>query len=264
MEKMLMFQKSVSSLLITALAMLLAAGMNGQVMGGVVIDDFHANMVPVVAPAIDYPGYGWDLSAPYINGGNPPYTNTLVYSETSVPGVLGGTRKTTVTNHDDGTVAVDLQSTGPNEHISLSTPGWYPSSYGEMHLLYDGGGGGGGLNLNMSSWPSLEVDFDPDHVGNQKSTVMSFTLYDGLNSASASTTWTTYTYPFPRTVVSFNMSDFTTNNPSLNLSSIDSILFTFETDRAGDVSFYSISGIPEPATLSLLALGGLALVRRRR
>lgn len=246
------------------LAAVLVIGMGGQVLGDVVIDKFNSEMTPVVAPATDYPGYGWDLSTSY--GASPPYTITAAYAETSVPGVLGGARTTTVINHDDGVVAVDLQSVGPGEHLSLSTPGWYSSSYGELHLLYNGGGGGGGLNLDMSSWASLNVDFDPDHVGNQKSTVMGFTLYDGLNSASASTTWATYTAPFPRTVVSFNVLDFIANNPSLDLSSIDSILFTFQSDRAGDAAFYSISAVvvPEPATLSVLAVGALALILRRR
>jgi hypothetical protein len=225
----------------------------------IMIDDFNAKMVPVVAPATAF-SLGWDLSTSY--GASPPYTYTLVYSETSVPGVLGGTRTTTAINHNDGTVAVDLLSASPYEYIALSTPGWYSSSYGEMRLLYNGGGGGGGLNLDMSSWPSLSVDFDPDHVGNLKSTVMSFTLNDGLNSATVSKIWTTYA-TLPRTVETFNVSDFTTVNPSLNLSSIDSILFNFESDNAGDAAFYSISGIPEPATMALLGLGAFALRRKK-
>ena len=243
--------------------MLLAAGTGGQVMGAIVIDDFNAKMAPVVAPATDYPGLGWGLAVPYVGAGTPPYINTGVYSETSVPGVLGGTRKTTAINHDDD-IAVDLLSASPYEYIAISTKGWYSSSYGELHLLYDGGGGGGGLNLDMSSWTSLSVDFDPDHVGYQKSTVMGFTLNDGLNSATVSTAWTTYTEPFPRTVVTFNVPDFTTANPSLDLSSIDSILFTFEGDCAVDAAFYGISGVPEPATMVLLAIGGLAILRRRK
>jgi hypothetical protein len=113
----------------------------------------------------------------------------------------------------------------------------------------------------MSSWPILSVDFAPDHVGNQKATVMSFTLNDGLQSATASRSWTTYLL-LPRTVVTFNVSEFTTANPSLDLSSIDSILFTFESDSGGDAAFYSI--VPEPATMGLLALGGLAVIRRKR
>jgi hypothetical protein len=217
--------------------------------------------LPAVAPATDYPGYGWDLTTGY--GATPPYTISLAYTESSVPGVLGGTRITTATNHDDGPVAADLQSDVPTYHMSFSTPGWYTSSYGVLQLLYNGGGGGGGLNLDMSTWPSVNVDFDPDHVGNLKSTVMSITLNDGLNSATVSTTWTTYA-TLPRTVVAFNVPDFATNNPSLNLSSIDSVLMTYETDQAGDASFYGISGVPEPATMSLLAVGAVALLRRRR
>jgi len=232
-------------------AVLLAAGTGGQVMGAG-IDDFNSQMVPVVAPATAFSD-GWDLPVPY-NG-------TVVYSETSLAGVLGGTRQTTGINHDDR-VDVDLLSTSLYEYIALSTAGWDSDSYGELKLLYNGGGGGGGLNLNMSGWPSLGADFDPDHVGYQKATVMSFTLDDGLNSATVSRSWTTYISPFPRTLVTFNVSEFTAANPSLDLSSIDSILFTFESDRAGDIAFYGI--IPEPATLSLLALGGLALIRRRR
>jgi hypothetical protein len=249
--------RKLSMIAVVGVAVMLAAGTGGQVMGAIIIDDFNANMAPVVSPATAF-SLGWDLSTSY--GASPPYTYTVVYNETSVPGVLGGTRATTVINNSDGTVAVDLLSASPYEYIALSTPGWYSSSYGELHLLYDGGGGG--LSLNMSSWTSLSVDWDPDHVGNQKSTVMSFTLNDGVNSATASRTWTTYATPL-RAVETFGLSEFTTNNPNLNLSSIDSILFTFQSDRAGDAAFYSITAVPEPATLALLALGGLALLRRR-
>jgi len=239
----------------------LMLAISGAAQATIMIDDFNAKMVPVAAPATYYAGYGWELNTAY--GASPPYTYSVVYNETSVAGVLGGTRTTTAINHNDGAVSVDLASDTTDQSISLSTKGWYPSSYGTLELLYNGGGGGGGLNQNMSSWSILSVDFDPDHVGNLKSTVMSFTLNDGLNSATVSKIWTTYA-TLPRTVETFNVSDFTTVNPSLNLSSIDSILFNFESDNAGDAAFYSISGVPEPATIGLLGLGALGLLRRRR
>ena len=40
--------------------------------------------------------------------------------------------------------------------------------------------------------------------------------------------------------------------------------YTLSYLTAGDLAGYTVLTVPEPATLSLLALGGLALIRRRR
>jgi hypothetical protein len=105
-----------------------------------------------------------------------------------------------------------------------------------------------------------------DHLGYQKTSVLRITLNDSLNTAVVSKIWTTYLSVGDYANYDFLFSDFISNNPSLDLSSIDSIKLYMETDMSGDyamVASFTTDAIPEPATIAILSLGGLLLRRKK-
>jgi hypothetical protein len=200
--------------------------------------------------------------------------------ETALPGVLGGTRSlTTITNPwtynysgTDYTVNGGVSGSlwlgeydGREGFYSMSTGA--SGGRGEFNIVYDAGGNG--LNGDFSNGTKISLDVDPDHFGFGTTTVIDLTLSDGVNEATATKMWSTYTLP-PDGFYSmdFLFSDLLTDNPSLNLANIQSIELNYLADLSHDVSLDRITtdatNVPEPATLGLLSLGGLAMLKRRR
>lgn len=202
------------------------------------------------------PAGGWDLYAT-------TFDTVVTKSETDLSGVYGGSRDTSYTVGNAGLQA-DLDF---GTRMSLGD-GWYShsndlSTWSKGTLTYNGGGSG--LGLDLTSGTKFSVDASFDHVGNEKQSVLSIIINDGTHTATVAKSWTTYE-SIGLTTEEFLFSAFTTVNPHIDLSSIDSIALYLETDNAGDYSvrnFSTDATVPEPATIVLLGLGCLVLLKRR-
>lgn len=179
-------------------------------------------------------------------------------------GVLGGVRDVAVDFSVDGYPAnafvISDISEGWGDAGSLSLGG---SSTAQFTLTYSAGDAG--LNTDLSSGTKITLDFDPDHVGYLRTSIVSVILNDGVNSAEVSYSWSSYLM-LPRTQLDFTFAAFLADNASLDLTSIDSIALHYVSDHDNDVSFYSLTtdAVPEPATIALLGLGGLLFARKRK
>jgi hypothetical protein len=236
--------------MIAAMSVVAVLAISSAAQATIIIDDFTS------------PAGGWTLTTTTI--GVP-----VTQSETGLAGVYGGSRDTVYTV---GGMIGGTSWFGTSTSIE---PGvWFLSnstkSWSKGTLTYNGGGGAGGLNLNLTSGTQFSFDALFDHVGASKNSVLSLTLNDGLQAATVSKVWTSVD-PIPPAPQTFSFAAFLSGNPSLNLSSIDSISVYLETDRAGDYEIHVLSTdavVPEPGTIALLATGLIGLLayawRRRR
>ncbi len=229
--------------LITICAVVTVLAIGSAAQATIVIDDFNS------------PAAGWTLKA--VTLGVP-----LTKSETGLSGVYGGTRDTVYTVNGTG-----LFGTSMDMGYGWCAQNNGSSSWSKATLTYNGGGGAGGIGLDLTSGTEFSVDTWFDHVGYQKNSVLSLTLNDGSQTATVSKIWTTYQAIGDYGTETFLFTDFLVANPSLNLSSIDSIALYLETDMAGDyamVTGLSTDAVPEPATVCILGLGALSLLRRKK
>lgn len=218
----------------------MAVCLAGTLQATIVIDDYTSTN----------PAGGWYMVS---NGA------TQTKSETGLSGVYGGSRYTTYYSDFAG-AAQSMAIEGGR--WSISNGG---TAYGKGTLLYNGGGVVGGLALNLTSGTKFLVDTYFDHVAFGKNTVLSITLNDGVQAATVSKTWTATQIINVQQTETFLFSSFLSQNPLLNLGSIDSIQLYLETDKAGDyalVTGFVTDAIPEPATMLLLGIGGLLLRKR--
>ncbi|MBN1489054.1 MAG: PEP-CTERM sorting domain-containing protein [Phycisphaerae bacterium] len=120
-----------------------------------------------------------------------------------------------------------------------------------------------------TSGPSYKIELqENDHAGS------SYTLWDtnGLSNPSASGYHSfSGTLTVPLTNVSWNspieltVSATAYGGSFAASSSLNTTSITFQCDEPGvELEVTSAGGVPEPATLSLLALGGIAVIQRRR
>lgn len=89
---------------------------------------------------------------------------------------------------------------------------------------------------------------------------VTLTIDDGVNSF-------TDTVVLPIGSLSAGIIDFPLQpyvTAGVDVTSVDSMEFSFDNQAGADITLDLIQVIPEPATMALLGLGGLALLRRRR
>jgi hypothetical protein len=242
----------MKKLLILAGVMILATAVNGAT---IIVDDFTSTN-------------GLDYEFNQTAAGTE--TREKIYVETDLTGVLGGIRTTTLTcsphTYNLGGGPYDKNG-GFN---ALIDPGNYMGLNGLLKSDGDRLNGEGSISLAYefgamdASVGSFSARLMTDHFDYIKSTVISLTLSDGASSE---------TVVFDHRGmeahlffdVTFNMSDFSTLNPE----SITGLKFTYESDIANDLSIDSLTAstvtfVPEPLTLGLLALGSLAFRRRKK
>ncbi len=207
----------------------------------------------------------------------PNIIDSQTFLETGLGDVLGGSRQTTFLSHPrtynygsgpfttNGSVSGqvwDGSYDGREGFLFLS------SSYGgraAFSLLYDANGAG--LDADFSDGSAILVTFSPDHLGFDLPAVMTMTLSDGTNTASVVKEWTNNYRPGGFIDVEFSFGQFQQQSPTLDFANIQSIQLDYLADSANDLSvdmIWTDSQVPEPATMAVLGLGGLAGVIRRR
>ena len=117
--------------------------------------------------------------------------------------------------------------------------------------------GSNALNMNFTSAPILAVEFRSNDLV-QPVTAMFYTN-NGASSFTRTLNISGGITPSSPVVYSF---DFTTDAASLG--DVDAITFNFDPQAGGDYSLKSINAVPETASFAALAIGGMALLRRRR
>jgi len=185
------------------------------------------------------------------NFGNPNITMTNVGSsnivENALPGVLGGTRDSTLTTTVVGAVSAQLFTFGGSLQWANG-----PSYVSSATLVYDNFTDvdltSGGANQYIEAIFSF-ID---------QNTVLDITLDDGTTSFTRSQTATVG----GAQTLFFNFSEYTGVDPT----SIDKITIKLSGQPGGDATLDIVeaTGIPEPGTMALVSLGLLALARRRR
>lgn len=208
---------------------------------------------------------------PSLGIGNGAWSTTLSADaafqqiETGLPDVPGGTREVWVQGFNAG---------GPSDNFVIATSrrngdaGVAALSLGagarwaQLRLRYDGGGRGLGLDLSAPG-AGIGIDWDPDHVGFGKASILRVTLSDGTHAATVSRTWTSFATP-TRGIEMFSASEFAGADASLDLSRIRSVEVGYESDYANDVALFGVLAfIPEPASILLVAAAGMLALRRR-
>lgn len=172
--------------------------------------------------------------------------------------MVGGDRYTqmTVTSNDFG---LNIQTDIQNGTYSLSSQslvdGFSKLSYGMQGAnnapTFDD------MNLNLSGESAFAIDvLRNDFAANITVSVRSASQNGGafmnfVAVAPATTSGSTV------------MVDFS-NFAGFNFADLDQVMFTIDTPKSGDMTIGRAAAVPEPATMSILAVGAIAAIRRRK
>ncbi len=221
---------------------LLASVVAGTASADVIIDDFSSVGNPTPWPVL-------------INT-----ISSVHVFETGLTNVIGGARHSTVraTYLDEPGLDFVQAAIVPNFGMILdysSTSG----AIGDWNLLYDANGAG--LNANFTSIDDIILDFARFDFANGQPLPALVTLFDGSNVAVLSQS---LIVQGPQ-ALHFALTNFA-GIDFLDLAHIQSVAVFLDPGLAADFRLSSITGVPAPGSLALLAVGSLAVAggRRRR
>jgi hypothetical protein len=198
---------------------------------------------------------GWSIKPAAAN-------SQVTVSESNLTDVLGGTRFTSAlwtSTTGDSTALYTGSYAGSTGFIFLNTGAG--NQYGWIDVLYNAGGAG--LNADFSGEDKIQVIFDPDHLAFGKDSIMRMKLVDSDSSYTAEKKWVNpadYVSQPGVLVVDFLLSSFA----GIDLGNVKSVEFLYEGDYSNDVAFNSVSVVPIPGAVWLLASGLVGLVGLRR
>lgn len=180
--------------------------------------------------------------------------NSIV-TETSVPGVLGGTRQSIIFGESFSSPGVDnnIVSIELGELNFTSTAG----ANGDLTLRY--AGASGDLGVNFSAETGIQITFNSFNFNGGVAVPIAVVLNDGFNSATGNLSLTSA----GAQTLGFNFASFI-GIGSLDLSSINSVLVLINGSTGGAYVISEIAVVPAPGMLALMGVAGLASRRRRR
>ncbi len=174
--------------------------------------------------------------------------------QTGLTGVRGGVRETAVTVVSGaGELSLDIDGLSPQAAIfsaQASTEGNFSLKYGSLAT------GGSNLNVDLSADNYLRIQF---FSGALPQNALEVTMEISSNGQNGS-----FTYDIAAGTEKLLLA-FSEISP-LTLTDVDGFALTFKNmSNAEDFTFSFIDTVvPEPATMSLLALGGIAMLKRRK
>ena len=117
--------------------------------------------------------------------------------------------------------------------------------------------GSNALNMNLISTPIFSMTFR----SNDLLQPVVATIFTNNGASSFTRTINAVGGITPTSPVTY-LFDFTSDAASLG--DVDAITFNFDPQPGGDFSLSGIQTVPEPASLAVLAIGGAAMLRRRK
>ena len=190
------------------------------------------------------------------------------------PGALGGTRAVSFTNNYDLSVDSTLvfftstvTSNGSGRQIggaiATPSPGSNPSDV-DLEFVYFANGAG--LGADLTPYPEIALLWEGDHHGFGNDSSVSLTLEDSLGNPHTETFSWAAGIPNDDMFVEtlrWDLNKF--DNEGVDLSDVDKITLSINTDHSADYAFSSLALVPEPSTSAMAALSfGVFLTRRKR